>query len=1035
MLSVLALCGCDDGDGGGADGGAGDGGAADAMLDGGPEGCSFEELAGQPKVRLPVGTTYWLPTPVNCGDAQWRLEDQMGSVQGGPVVQGADGVARYTPVTAGTVRFELGDTGQTFDITAVDPTGWSFHNYNYYPSTSQALVDGALWVANAYSPTISVLDPQSLELSTRIPVGGWPVALGWRAGMDVALVAHRADDTVGFVNLDAQQLLDAVWVGDEPSNLLLNADGTRAWVSLATESAVAEIDVPARSVIRRIEVAVEPFAMALSPDESTLYVATQRSGQTGRFPYGEDPVENERDIAVVDLAAGTVSRWMLDVGTTINSMQVSADGGTLYVAASATDNVADFVDEDAPNFRHRVLAIDTETDAIRAEADLSRQASSGGFAVSLHGLALDPEGLLWVAAEASDLVIGLDPTDLSEQVRADAPGRPRSVILGDDRVYVHGNQGFVVHAFDKTGAEQASGSTGDDPRPASVAAGQRYFSGTGREFAQNWGCDSCHGEARTDTVVWKAGPFESAREATRPLFWLEGTYPLGWGGYVRSPRNFAFATNTNVGIRPNTDEAENLADYLESLMPPPAANGLTRRDGALSDQALSGKALYDGKAACGGCHPLPLTTSRIQLPDGITEGKSDIPSLVGAYRHNVWLKHGDVQTMRDAIQAVLDRNNQTLTDAEIEDLTRYTLELTARDFFVLAVEPRPDERVPVNRPIRVIFNLPVHADEANLARVKLMQGDAEVAVSRTLEGRHVVLTPDAPLDHATEYAVVVDEGFESRDERLLFAAERHTLNTGAAPALQLDGEYVWTIDLPVPDFPNDRFNPEVTVPVTSTFIADAQAPGELIVDYGEDLVYATRAVVDGSTLKIPSLLVAVTQSFSDTRGLEVELVDTDDDGIADSGEGVLVMLGPGFEVPDVRFTLGRPEAPPMECVEGQMGDLPIVFERDEEGRPVFAWDDPEQAALGFYVTDPGATLPLGPGQTVSGGAAYWALSTIEFPAGFEGPITYGVVPAGAMDASEMQGAPAGGAELEAGRCYQFSVITNRFQTASWTVTW
>lgn len=1023
VCSALALGACDDGGGDGADAGSG--------VDAGPDGCTVTELTGQARHRAPVGSTYWLPTTAGCGDATWQAVD----ADANAVVQGADGFARFTPASAGTVQFALGETGETFALTAVDPTGWTFHNYNYYPSTSQALVDGALWVANAYSPTISVLDPGSLQLTERIAVGGWPVALGWRAGMDVALVAQRADDTVGFVDVAEGRIVDAVWVGDEPSNLILDAAGERAWVSLATESAVAEIDIATRAVTRRIETAVEPFAMALSPDESTLYVATQRSGQTGRFPFEDFPVEEERDIAVIDVSTGMVTRWLLDVGTTINSLTVSPDGATLYVAASRTDNVADFTDADAPNFRHRVLAIDTATDEVRVEADLSRQDSSGGYAVSLHGLALDPDGLLWVAAQASDLVIGLDPTDLSEQVRADAPGRPRHVLLGDDKVYVHGNQGFVVHAFGEDGAQVGDGTTGDDPRPAAVATGQRYFSGAGREFAQNWGCDSCHGEARTDTVVWKAGPFESAREATRPLFWLEGTYPLGWGGYVRSPRNFAFATNTNVGIRPNTDEAETLAEYLESLMPPPAANGLTRRDGALSEQALRGQALYEGKAACAGCHPLPLTTSRIQLPDGITAGKSDVPSLVGAYRHNVWLKHGDVQTMRDAIQAVLDRNNQTLTDAELEDLTRYTLELTARDFFVLAVEPRPAERLPVGAPIRVIFNLPVHDAAENLARVKLMQDDTEVAVDRALDGRHVVLTPTAPLAHDTAYTVIVEDGFESRDERLLFAPESHRLSTGAAPDLQLDGEYVWTIDLPAPDFANDRFNPEVTVPLTTTILASAAEPGMITVDYGSDLVYTTRAVMEGSTLTVPSILVAVTQSFSDTRGIEVDLRDEDADGVADAGEGTLTMTGPGFEVPGVRFTISRPVAPPAECVEGQMGDLPIVFERNAAGLPVFDWEDPEQAALGFYVTDPGVRLPLAPGQTVMGGETYWALSTIEFPGGFMGPITYGTVPEGANDTSEEQGAPMGGAALEPGKCYQFSVISNRFQTSTWTVEW
>ena len=85
------------------------------------------------------------------------------------------------------------------------------------------------------------------------------------------------------------------------------------------------------------------------------------------------------------------------------------------------------------------------------------------------------------------------------------------------------------------------------------------------------------------------------------------------------------------------------------------------------------------------------------------------------------------------------------------------------------------------------------------------------------------------------------------------------------------------------------------------------------------------------------------------------------------------------------------------------------------------------------MTDPGATLPLGPGTVVKDGAAYWALATEVFPDGFAGPVTYGQVPAGATDDSATHMAPVGGAVLEAGRCYQFSVISNMFKTATYTL--
>ena len=50
-----------------------------------------------------------------------------------------------------------------------------------------------------------------------------------------------------------------------------------------------------------------------------------------------------------------------------------------------------------------------------------------------------------------------------------------------------------------------------------------------------------------------------------------------------------------------------------------------------------------------------------------------------------------------------------------------------------------------------------------------------------------------------------------------------------------------------------------------------------------------------------------------------------------------------------------------------------------------------------------------------------------------GPVVYGQAPEGAVDDSEANGAPYGGAMLDSGGCYQFSVTTTGFQTGSFTV--
>ena len=97
-----------------------------------------------------------------------------------------------------------------------------------------------------------------------------------------------------------------------------------------------------------------------------------------------------------------------------------------------------------------------------------------------------------------------------------------------------------------------------------------------------------------------------------------------------------------------------------------------------------------------------------------------------------------------------------------------------------------------------------------------------------------------------------------------------------------------------------------------------------------------------------------------------------------------------------------------------------------------AWQGPD--ALAVYVTSPGASPPLGPG-VVTGGDAYWVLESSDFPNGFVSPVDYGQVPAGAADASEKNGAAAGGAALEKGRCYKVTVTTTDFAVSSITLTW
>lgn len=986
--------------------------------------CDLEWLALQPQSRVSLGETYWLPAPTgDCATLSWTVTSRPSGALS-DIVAGADSVWRLTPDVAGEWQLELEGSTAGLTFTVAPKPATAFEHFNYYPSTSLAEVAGNVWVANPFDATITPI--ANGEPGAAIKVGPWPVAIAWREGMTHALVAHRGNDTVGFVEVASGRLIDAVWVGDEPANLVLSADGTKAYIALATEDAVAVLDVATRSVTARVPVVKDPLAMVL--DGNTLWVASFRSGQPDRAPFGADPVSDERDLAAIDLETLEV-RYLIDVGHTITAI-LPASAGRLYVAHTRGDPFADFVNPPAGRaaFRHEVMLVDATTGAIAASADLGRQATSGGPVVGLRDLALF-EGRLWVTSEGTDEVLALDPDDLSEVDRVEAQGRPRDLLVSGDRLLVHGAQSQVVTVLGNETSTRIT--TGAESRPALVAEGQRFFTGAGKTYGVHWSCNTCHVDGGTDTLVWKAGPFES-RHSPRPLFWLEATMPLGWDGYSASARNFAHTGPVNIGVKATTEEARALAAYLESLMPPPPANGRTLRDGSMSATAKVGEAVFED-AGCTTCHGGTLNTNRALLDEGITEGLSDVPSLIGSYRHVAWLKHGDAGTLGGAVEAAVDVFAVApLADTDLELLTRYVAELTARDFAVLASTPeRGDRAAATDRPLRLVFSAPVFDSADNLARITLRdEAGAMVMAEVRAEGRHVHITPTATLAHAARYTIEVAEAFESHDERKA-AATSLRFDTATAPTLSMSGEYRWVVDVPFPDFAAGRFDNSRTVAVTTPVVASADGVNTtLAFDFGDGLTYTADAVISGTRLIAPGLPVPAGTALGDSRGFEGELADLDADGVADEMTGTLTLTGPGFVVEGVTFKLVRPPTT-TGCTEGPGGDVPVTVTFDN-GTPVIAWDSAEGNALAVYVTDPGATLPLLPGSVVTDGAAYWAVQTTAFPAGFAGPVTYGQTPSDASDASVAQGAPAGGAVLESGRCYQFSVTSNAFQTG-WVV--
>ena len=126
---------------------------------------------------------------------------------------------------------------------------------------------------------------------------------------------------------------------------------------------------------------------------------------------------------------------------------------------------------------------------------------------------------------------------------------------------------------------------------------------------------------------------------------------------------------------PEPADVDDLLAYVGSLKP--ERNPQADRS---AEAARRGKVLFEGKAACAGCHPAPLFTDRKQHDVGIhtphePDGRYDTPSLVECYRTAPYLHDGRAATLKDILTAhnADERHGRTraLTPDELIDLVAF----------------------------------------------------------------------------------------------------------------------------------------------------------------------------------------------------------------------------------------------------------------------------------------------------------------------------------------------------------------------------
>lgn len=198
---------------------------------------------------------------------------------------------------------------------------------------------------------------------------------------------------------------------------------------------------------------------------------------------------------------------------------------------------------------------------------------------------------------------------------------------------------------------------------------------------QHWqSCASCHPDVRSDGTNWDlmndgiGNPKQS-----RSLIYSHRTSPVMITGARASAEIAVTKGFTHIQYHQVTQEHVDAVNaYLKSLEPVPSP--YLKQDGSLTDSAVRGKKVFEGKAECARCHVQPYYGDKKKYTLGLgsdndREREFVTPILIEVWRTAPYMYDGRAVSIQEVITSD-NKNNKhgntkNLTPQEVDDLACY----------------------------------------------------------------------------------------------------------------------------------------------------------------------------------------------------------------------------------------------------------------------------------------------------------------------------------------------------------------------------
>jgi YVTN family beta-propeller protein len=410
-------------------------------------------------------------------------------------------------------------------------------NEDYYSPINLAISkDGSqLYIVAQQANFLLVVDVETQQIINKIKVGNQPHTVILSKNGQKAYVSNQWSDNVSVVDLTTAKVVDTLKTGNGPAGLSLSADGQILYVVNSYSSTISLIDLKSGEELKQFSTGNNPTGVNLSPDEKTLLITSRRANIA---PYGEPVVSELTEID--ERTQRITNRHNIESAYMMENVAFTPSGDLAIVTLIRPKNLVPSIQveqgwmmnygigivEQKENGRVIQLLLDEPNAfypdpfgiAITPDGKKAFVSSSGVNSISVVNI--DSIRSLISKSTTEELKsisnhLGMSDYYISKRITTGAD--PKGLVISPDgkRLYVAEQLEDKIAIINIETLDKIGSIDLNGPKRITMnRKGQQLFNNSGHTFQNQFSCYTCHPDMHEDGLVYNIAAKDMGRNLT-----------------------------------------------------------------------------------------------------------------------------------------------------------------------------------------------------------------------------------------------------------------------------------------------------------------------------------------------------------------------------------------------------------------------------------------------------------------------------------------------------------------------------------------